>query len=270
MTDNDKTDGETVAKGWYVYGIVGADVEVLPETTGIGEPPAPVVAVQSGDVAALASEIDLDRPLGTTEDLMAHQRLLDDTAIAAPVLPVRFGAVLSSKEAVRQELLEPQQEAFADALADLDGEVQYVVHARYAEERLMRDVLGDDKRALELAERIQTEPPDATRDIRLQLGEAINQAVEERRRRDTQALVDAVTPVTVATSLRDPVHEEDAAHLALLVSTDRASDVDSALNQVARDWADRVTVRLTGPMAPYDFVVATSGGTESGPIGGEE
>ena len=48
------------------------------------------------------------------------------------------------------------------------------------------------------------------------------------------------------------------------------SDVDSALNQVARDWADRVTVRLTGPMAPYDFVVATSGGTESGPIGGEE
>ena len=268
MTDNDKTDGETVAKGWYVYGIVGADVEVLPETTGIGEPPAPVVAVRSGDVAALVSEIDLNRPLGTTKDLMAHQRLLDDTIIAAPVLPIRFGAVLSSKDAVREELLEPQEEAFAGALAELDGEAQYVVHARYVEERLMRDVMGDDKGALELAQRIQTEPPEATRDIRLQLGEAINKAVEERRRRDTQAVLDAVTPVTVETSIRDPVHEEDAAHVALLVSTQHASDVDSALTRLAGEWADRVTVRLTGPMAPYDFVVATSGGPSGDTNGG--
>ena len=62
MTNAKTNDTESVAKGWYVYGIVGADVEVLPETTGIGQPPAPVVAVRgnndSGPWAAALNDIE--------------------------------------------------------------------------------------------------------------------------------------------------------------------------------------------------------------------
>src|SRR3954468_23198145 len=102
--------------GGYVNGIVGRDVEGVPETRGIGEPPAKVEVIPCGDVAALVSEIDLDQPIGRTADLMAHKQLLDITVLDAPVVPVRFGAVLDSRDAVTKELLEPHHDEFSAAL----------------------------------------------------------------------------------------------------------------------------------------------------------
>ena len=106
-------------QGWYVYGIVESDVEVVPGRTGVAD--APVDIARDKRLCALVSTIELDRPLGTPEDLHAHKDLLDATAVDAPVLPFRFGAVLDSKEAVVEELLEPHEEEFANALRELDG-----------------------------------------------------------------------------------------------------------------------------------------------------
>jgi hypothetical protein len=55
----------------YVYGIVPADVEPEPHAAGIGDPPSDVAVVRHGEIAALISEITLDRPLGTPDDLTA-------------------------------------------------------------------------------------------------------------------------------------------------------------------------------------------------------
>ena len=92
---------------WYVYGIVGRDVEVLPEARGVGDPPAPVELVVDGSIAALVSEVPPERPLGTGDDLLNHQRLLDATVLDTPVLPVRFGAVLAEAKPQRSQAFEP-------------------------------------------------------------------------------------------------------------------------------------------------------------------
>jgi hypothetical protein len=246
-----------VTAGWYVYGIVEPDVEVLPEARGIGDPPAAVEVVRGGGVAALVSEIILDRPIGRPDDLLAHQRLLDAVVVDAAVLPVRFGAVLTSRDAVAQELLGENEEAFAAALKAMAGRVQYVVRARYIEAALMRAVLEANPAAAKLAESIRDKPAEATRDVRIQLGEIVNNLVEAIRNTDTDRILNALEPVSEATAVRPPPHEMDAAHVALLVNTSRGGDLEQALNRIARDWAKLATVRLLGPMAPYDFVVTT-------------
>jgi len=61
--------------GLYVYGIVPADVEP--------DPDAEVDVVRHGRIAALVADVSLDRPLGTPDDLLNHERLLDAVAGAA-------------------------------------------------------------------------------------------------------------------------------------------------------------------------------------------
>jgi hypothetical protein len=65
----------------------------------------------------------------------------------------------------------------------------------------------------------------------------------------------------MASTVRPPSHEDDAVHVALMVETAKQQDLEQAVRKVADDWTGRVTVRLLGPMAPYDFVVAQSGGS---------
>jgi len=244
--------------GWYVYGVVDGDVELQEDARGVGDPPAPVELVRSGsgDVAALVSEIGLDRPVGRPEDLYAHQVLLDAVAVDAPVLPLRFGAVVGSRDAVVSELLDENEREFASALRELDCELQYVVRARYREDAVLREVLRDNPTAASLREKVRAEPAEVAGDLQLRLGEIINNEIEARRSQDTQRLADLLSPVTVGSSVRPPTNELDAAHLAVLVKTDRTADLEEILHGVAQEWSDRATVRLLGPMAPYDFVVA--------------
>lgn len=95
----------------------------------MGDPPGQVRVIRRGQVAALVSEVSLPARLGSPEDLRAHKQILDATAAELPVLPLRFGAVLASEDAVAADLLAAHQDQFAAALDELHGCAELVVTA---------------------------------------------------------------------------------------------------------------------------------------------
>lgn len=246
--------------GVYIYGLVPEDVEVSPDARGLGDEPGQVRVVRHGEIAALVSDISPDRPLGTPDDLLRHQGLLDATAAEVPVLPLRFGAVMTSVEAVVDELLTPHHDEFLAALNEMEGRAEYVVKGRYVEQALLREILDEIPEAARLREEIQGLPEEATRDARIQLGELIEKSVAAKREADTETLLEDLTSVFVFAVIRDPSHEQDAVHLALLVDVDRQADLTQVVNEFAERWAGRVEVRLLGPLAPYDFVMTRAPG----------
>jgi hypothetical protein len=251
MEGRQSGDGRT---GVYVYGILPGDVEIETGAAGVGDPPGEVRAVRYRDLTALVSDVDLDRPLGRAEDLFAHEDLLDSSAADVPVLPLRFGAVLASDDAVADELLGQHYDEFTSALRQLDGHAEYVVKGRYVEQAVLADILAENPEAARLGDQIRHADPDATRDQRIQLGEIVSVAIEARREADTRALGDAVSGRVTASVVRPPTHELDAVYAAFLVETGKAEGLRQAVERLAGEWQGRVDLRLTGPLAAYDFV----------------
>ncbi|MEV4604871.1 GvpL/GvpF family gas vesicle protein [Amycolatopsis sp. NPDC049253] len=251
-----QTDGETeTGTAVYVYGIVPSDVELDPEIRGVGDPPASVSTVASGPIAALVSEIPQDAPLGRPEDLSAHAGLLDAAAAELPVLPLRFGAVVSDVDAVKEELLDANQDDFTSALDQLEGKAEYLVRARYDERVILREIIGENDRMGQLADAIRGKPEEATRNERMALGELITQAIEAKRAADTQRVADALADLDVELAARQPTHDEEAVHLAVLAEVERQDELEDVVGELAKEWEGRVEVRLLGPLAAYDFVV---------------
>lgn len=244
-------DGRT---GVYVYGILPGDIEVEPGAPGVGDPPGEVRAVRYRDLTALVSDVDLDRPLGRAEDLFTHEELLDSSAAEVAVLPLRFGAVLASDDAVAEELLGQHYEEFSAALEQLEGRTEYVVKGRYAEQAVLGEVLAENPEAAALGKQISGGDPDATRDQRIQLGEIVSNAIEARRQADTRALGDAVADLVAASVLRPPTHELDAVYVAFLVEAGKVEALQQAVEQLAGEWGERMDLKLIGPLAAYDFV----------------
>ncbi|MFF0310523.1 GvpL/GvpF family gas vesicle protein [Streptosporangium sp. NPDC004379] len=238
----------------YVYGVVPADVETEPGTLGVDD--GEVTLVRHGEIAALVSDIVLDRPLGRPDDLLAHEQLLDATAAEVPVLPFRFGAVMTGPKEVVEELLAPHHDEFLAALEELEGRAEYVIKGRYVEPVIIREVLDENPEAERLRQEVRGQPEEATWDARIRLGQMIGEAVAAKRDADTQELVDAVAPLCVAVSVREPTHEQDAAYVAVLVDEERQEEFDEALDDLGDRWAGRIGLRLLGPLAPYDFVAA--------------
>ncbi|RAY13618.1 gas vesicle protein GvpFL [Actinomadura craniellae] len=241
----------------YVYGIVPADVELTSDARGLAD--RPVDVVRQGDVAALVSEVDPVVPLGRPADLMAHQRLLDDAARDVPVLPMRFGAVMTDARAVVRELLAPNEAGFRAALAELEGRVEYVVRGRYVERAVLTEVVGENAAAARLREQIRGRGEKEAYEARVRLGELLYRAVEAKRETDTGRLIETVSPYCVLSAVREPTHHLDAAHVAFLVDSARRSEFEDAVGKVGREWEERADLRLQGPIAPYDFVLTPGG-----------
>jgi hypothetical protein len=241
----------------YVYGILPGDVELNSEIYGVGDPPGEITLVRSGDLAALVSELDLSGSLGSPEDLQAHQEILDSIVTGSPVLPLRFGAVLTSEDAVVEELLEAHHDEFAAALEELEGRVEYLVKGRYVEQAILAEILSEDSEAAQLRDQIRGADPDATRDLRIQLGELINTSVAAKREEDARLLLSAMKDHCEASFVRHPTHELDAVNVAFLVDTNQADELDRVAEDFGSRWEGRVELRVLGPMAPYDFVAGT-------------
>jgi hypothetical protein len=244
----------------YVYGILPEDIELSSDMTGVGDPPGRLRVVRSDDLAALVSDVDPARPLGSPDDLRTHKEILDASAAEVPVLPLRFGAVLAGDDAVTRELLQPFHDEFSAALDQLDGLAEHVVKGRYVGPRILEEVLSENPQAQRLREEIRDKEADATRDVRIQLGEFISDAISAKRDQDTRALQDAMADHCAASFVREPTHEDDAVHVAFLLDEGQEQEMEKAVEDLARTWEGRVELRVLGPMAAYDFVGTTQPG----------
>jgi Gas vesicle synthesis protein GvpL/GvpF len=236
--------------GVYVYGVLKA--QDAKSVSGSGVANAQVRDVQHDGLAALVSTVE-GGALAAAREVRAHWKVLEETSASATVLPVRFGTVLESEDAVRVELLEPNAERLADRLEELAGRVQLSVKGEYDEELLLRTVIRDVPAIAALNRDLRKLPKDAGYYGRIQLGEAVAAEVDRVRAEDTGAVLDRLAPLAVA-SRSEALSAADAAfNLAFLVDRNRIDGFSKAVAGLAGEFGERLSIRYVGPLPPYSF-----------------
>lgn len=237
----------------YVYGLVNVETDLPADLKGVG-PSGRVRKIAHGQVAAIVSEIPGDRPLGTRDDLIAHEMVLDAVAASAAVIPLRFPAVMEEEGYVVGELLAAHQDDFLAVLADLEERVQFTLKGGYEQDAVLREVLEGDPKIRALLEDVRVVPEDASYRERVQLGEMVVRALEEMRSEDAALILARLEPKAVATVTSPPSRPEEVVNAAFLVDRERVQEFEAAVEEVGREYDGRVRLKLLGPLAPYDFV----------------
>lgn len=244
--------------GSYVYGILRSgqripeDLEPVPP--GSEDAEHGLGLVSAGSLAAVVSDISTDRPLGKREDLLAHERVLNVIAADTPILPMRFGAVVSDDDAVREELLEPHQDYFLRALDEIADYVEFSLRGDYEQDVVLSRIVEENPAIQDLRERIRGVDEDASYYDRIKLGEAVSQAVDTLRENDANAVLEALERYARATVVKEVGGENGAVHVAFLVRRDHRTDFERAVDDLGDAWAGRVDLRLLGPTACFDFL----------------
>lgn len=236
----------------YVYGLVASDAELPPDLVGIG-PSGRVSTIPHRRLAALVGDVPTDRALGTRDDLVGHERVLDLVASSEAVLPMRFPAVVE-REGVVDELLAPHHDRFVEILAGLRGRVQFTLKGSYQQDVVLRELVETDEEIRSLRDRIDGLPEEATYYDRIRLGELVVGALEARREDDAARMLRALEPSAIRTVQRRPTDPQDVINAAFLVERAVQDEFCDAVEAVGREFEGRALLRLLGPLAPYDFV----------------
>jgi hypothetical protein len=151
--------------------------------------------------------------------------------------------------AVRDELLAPHGEELQAQLERLKGRVELTLRATYEEAPLLREIMATEPqiRALHAANR-------GSYLEQVRLGEMIAAAVEARRRRDTDEILEQLVPLAEDYQLAEPRHERMALSASFLIPHDGIADFDAAVDDVGRRQKHRMRLRYTGPLPPHSFV----------------
>ncbi|MGW3565940.1 GvpL/GvpF family gas vesicle protein [Streptomyces sp. NPDC000941] len=261
----------------YVYGVVpdekgaqderaGQAVKDLPAVGTVGDQGSAITFIRHGGLAAVVSEVATGKPLGTPDDLRAHAGVLDTLAATGmPVLPLRFGMVVRDPQAVTEELLTEGHDDFGWALDRLRGSAQFTLRARYVQDEVLREVLEEHVEARRLREELEGLPEAAGRDLRIQLGQLVVEAVGVKREADAREIEHRLAPFALAVATSEPASAEGVVNAAFLIEDKRREAFEQAAEELARQWHGRVRLRLLGPLAPYDFVAdALRQGDEGG------
>ena len=235
----------------YVYGIVEAGCR-LPAKRGIAD--APLRLLEGDGSAALVSEIDADQVRLGREAVLRHARVLEQALERGPVLPMRFGVVMSGPEEVQSRLLDQHAEELRAQLIDFAGKVEIRIRAIYDEESLMHDVVRGNPDIASLRNAIRAESEDATYYERIRLGELVGAAVERRRERDAEAIVDALAAAALAVEVSELTHERVVIQASFLVERDHLAKFDQLVDDIAGAYGGGIRFKYTGPLPPHSFV----------------
>lgn len=244
--------------GFYVYGVVPAAEGAHPSLRGIDD--AEVEFVEYGELAAAVAEIVLDRPPGRRAELMAHSTVVDALASAGAVVPVRFGSILEERDSVVRDLLEVEHDRLADLLERLKGTRQFNLRATYVQEQVLAEVVQAHPEVAELRRRTRDLPEGTMHPDLVRLGELVSRVMETKRDEDAMTILRAVQPLILDDAVRRGGGVDHVLDVALLVEDARMPELENALETLAEAVHERLRLRLTGPVAPYDFAEAEGWG----------
>ena len=239
------------AQPTYVYGVRRSSAGAI-SSTGIGG--AKLRQIESDGMAAIVSDLPPDTQLRFgREELTTHARVLERALAAGTVLPMRFGVVLESPEAVKSNVLEAHRDELRAQLEQFEGKVELRLRAIYDEQQLMREVVSEDPEIARLREATQGKPAEATYFERIRLGELVAAGVERKRAVDTDQILPQLERLAEAIEVGEPSHERMVFGASFLVDRGRIAEFDKAVDEVGRRQAARMRLTYTGPLPPHSF-----------------
>lgn len=225
----------------HVYGVMSA--EALDRV----ELPERVEAVRSGPLAALVSAAG---SRGLAAELRRHDAVV--SAIleqGVTIVPMRFGTVVTEPDALAANVLDANSASLLDALAELDGLVQYTVRVDYVREAVTQAAMRDDPGIESLRDRAASD-----RSAQIRLGQRIVAAIDRRRPRDAERIRSELARAADRVQFELSQAPERVADFACLVQQSGAPEFEEVVEGLAERHHEAVHMTLIGPLAPYDFV----------------
>jgi hypothetical protein len=238
-----------------MYCIIGAADPREFQSSGLSEHGAQVHTVPAGGLAAVVSDSPLMEYDRSRRYMLAHTVVLEEVMQEFTILPVRFGVVAPSAEAIREQVLTRRHDELTGLLARMDGRVELGIKALWQEEQVLREIMEDGPPNVQrLRDKIRGQSVEASYYDKLNLGEAIEAALADKREEDGRKILSRLIPLADEHKINPLQVDRMVVNAAFLVQRERQAQFDAAIEQLDQDMGSRLTFKYVGPVPPYNFV----------------
>jgi Gas vesicle synthesis protein GvpL/GvpF len=214
----------------------------------------PVRVVSEGALAAIVSSSPQDEYDITYDNVTAHERVVESAMQKADVLPVSFGTVATSDQEIRDQLLKREADGIHQQLSVVKNRVELGVKALWDQNAVFAQIANEDPNIQQLRDQIVGTTPEETYDLRLELGELTDAALQRQREIDATTILDALSQLAVDVRTNDIITDMMVVNASFLVDKGQVQAFRDKVTAMQKEYAGRMTLQFAGPLPAYNFV----------------
>lgn len=240
-------------EGKYIY-CIAADVKKEKfGPLGIGGRGDELSMVVYQDIGAAVSNSSVIRYQVSRENLLCHERAIEDVMKYYAVLPVRFGTIAEDEKQVRR-ILEKEYIRFRQLLNDIAGKKELGLKIVFKEESIYKDILTDYAEIRIRKEKIAHEPPEKTYIQRMEIGRLVETALEKEKDKCRENILGTLMPLCEDAKINNPYGERMILNAAFLVKNTEETEFDTKVNELSNKYNSKMKFKYVGTLPPFNFV----------------
>lgn len=251
-------DTKSSKRATYIYGVALAepfrDGHPPLKVSGIGGRGDPVRTIVLRDLAAVVSDVPGLRIDLRRENLLDHQRVLEEVLGRSDVLPFSFGTVAASDDEVRDVLLRDGYEALREQLAYVRGCVELELKVFWERERLFAEIARENDDVRMMRDTIPLLPEEDAAVERITLGQLTEAEIELKSSWEADKVLDVLEPIAVDVLVSPNLGDTMLLNAAFLVAGEREKEFDVAVASLGDAQGGRLVFNYVGPLPPYSFI----------------
>jgi hypothetical protein len=237
--------------GFYLYGIFPLPGPQKLELEGLDK--QPVKTHIFDDFVFLYSEAKQQRYLASRRNLLGHETVLEEAMHAGyrTVLPLKFGTIAESWQAVEKELLVPHRQQLHELLKQLTGNREVGI-------KIFWETNEELQRLLDLQPELKAKRDNLQGKV-LSMEEtiAIGQELERSLEAQKQGIIDRfhheLNALAIDRVENDPLTEAMIYNAAYLIPWDRETEFGDRVEGLDRAFEGRLRIRYNNFTAPFNF-----------------
>jgi hypothetical protein len=241
-----------VARGRnYLYAIVAAGEPRSEPCVGIEG--KGVYLITEGRVAAVVSGLADSKIRPQRANLAAHQAVLKSLMADTTPLPIAFGTVAASPEAIRGILLR-NQHAFEKQLQRVAGKVEMGLRVAWDVPNIFEYFVNTHAELRLARDRLVGARHEFTQEDKIELGRMFDRLLNDDREDHVRKVEQALAPVCAEFKANQCRNEREVMNVACLVRRKAQEEFSAGVFAAAKLFDNNFTFDYSGPWAPHNFV----------------
>jgi hypothetical protein len=242
----------------YLYAILQTDnIELVKDLDLQGMNAQPVQFHPLPPFAIAYSEAQQDRYLASRSNLITHETVLESLMKAidpyqAVPLPLQFGLVVDEWEEVQRDLLIPYETKLKELIKNLIGKREVSIKLFWNQTEELNLAVAENKSLQQKRESLMGKM--LSMDEAIEIGQELESAIEQRQQAIIDAFINTLQPLAYEYAEGEMLTESMIYNGSFLIDWDRESEFASAVEELDKQFENRLRIRYNDFTAPYNFV----------------
>jgi hypothetical protein len=240
-------------EGKYIYCIINADKPESFGNNGIGGRGDEIYTVCYKNIGAVVSSSPIMNYRVSRENMMPHEKTIEEAMKIYTALPVKFGTITESDKAM-EDILVREYDRFNNKLKKMKTKKELGLKAILKEDVIYKHIVEKYEEIAKYKNIIASRPPEKTHFQRAKIGEMVEKALKNEKELYRRRILNLLSPLSEETKTNKEYGDRMILNAAFLVDDKKEEKFDIEVSKLDAEYGELINFKYVGLVPPFNFV----------------